>query len=337
MGLKPEFRLTANNADITATIKARLSSLRLTDAAGLEADHLEITLADHDDKNPLELPAEGAELELWLGYDGKTEKMGLFIVDKVRLQGPPDSMVISAKASVQATSESGAGNTRQLLTTQKSRSWDAGTALGAMVQKIAEEHGLKPAVADSLASVALPHVDQVNESDMALLTRLAKDYGAIAKPAGGNLVLAPRAQSKTVSGQALPVIELDRKDLTNYSAEISSRTKVGTVTAGWQDVDGAELRLVSVGEGEPVHRVRHPFKDATGAEKAARAQFQRMQRAAKTLTLTTPGNPALIAEAQIYLTGCRAAINGFWVITRVTHNFNKTNYSCNAACENPYQ
>ena len=245
--------------------------------------------------------------------------------------------MISAKASVQATSQSGAGNTRQLLTTQKSRSWEAGLAFGDMARTIAEEHGLAPAVSADLASIALPHVDQVNESDMALLTRLAKDYGAIAKPAGGNLVIAPRGQSKTVSGQDLPVIELSRKDLTSYSAEISNRTKVGTVTAGWQDNAAAELQLVSVGEGEPVHRIRHTLKDADGAKKAAQSQFQRMQRATKTASLTLPGNPSLIAEARLYLTGCRPGLNGLWVITRVTHNFSKTNYSCNTSCENPYQ
>ncbi|WP_198287458.1 hypothetical protein [Photobacterium marinum] len=37
----------------------------------------------------------------------------------------------------------------------------------------------------NMVSVRIDHVDQVSESDMNLLTRLAKRYGAVSKPANG--------------------------------------------------------------------------------------------------------------------------------------------------------
>ena len=58
--------------------------------------------------------------------------------------------------------------------TQKTRSWPVNTTIGAMVSKMAGEHGMTPATSPELANVQLPHIDQSAESDINLLVRLAK-------------------------------------------------------------------------------------------------------------------------------------------------------------------
>ncbi len=200
MGVKPAFRVIANNADITETVRKRLRQIRVTDETGVTSDTLEITLADHDPADRLRLPPTGAELEVFLGYDDHVRRMGLFVVDEIELSGPPSEMVIRARAAPYEASKGG----RIDLQTQKTRSWPAGTTLGAMVRKIAGEHRMTPAVAVKLGAIALPHVDQTGESDMNLLHRIAKRYDAVAKPAGGRLVVVPRGEGGGGGGPPPP-------------------------------------------------------------------------------------------------------------------------------------
>ncbi|NKD93131.1 phage late control D family protein [Haematospirillum jordaniae] len=333
MGIKPGFQIRANDADITAGIRSHLVSFRLTDEAGLQSDTLELMLADPNDRKPLALPAAGTELCVALGYDNALRKMGLFIVDELEVSGPPDRITVKAKASVQAASTSEAGSRRPMLTTQKNRSWAAGTTLGDMVQVIAQEHGLKAAVAPALAATSLPHVDQANESDMALLTRLSKDYDALAKPAGGHLVIAKRGESKTTTGKPLPVVAVARSEITQYRVTITKRQPVGQVITQWNDLDAGMVREVVAGQGEPVARIRHPFADAAGAKQAAVAELEKRARAEKQLSLTLPGNPTLIAEARVELKGFRSSANGLWLITRAEHSLSRSGYTTTLTCE----
>ena len=274
MGVRPDFRLFADAIDISLTIQSRFSSLTLTDEAGLESDTLELVLTDNDPLNPLMLPPTGAELELWLGYDGELARMGLFVVDEIELSGPPDAMRITARAAPQEKSSGG----KSSLLSQKTRSFVLGTLLGEIAKVIAAEHGLELKADDALAQIALPHIDQVNESDINLLTRIIKPYDAMVKPAGGFLVLAKRGESKAVSGAALLPVLLGPNDVTTWSATLSRRTPAASVVANWRDIESAEDQEVRVGEGEPEMRLRHPYPDAASALSAAQTALDQGQR-----------------------------------------------------------
>ena len=156
------------------------------------------------------------ELEILLGYkETGLVRMGAFKVDGVSVTGPPDGVSVTARA---ADMKSG-------LKARRTRSWD-GTTLGDMVRTVAQEHGYGARVNADLDRVNLPHVDQTEESDMQLLTRLAKDNGAVFKPAGGNLVLAPRGEAKSASGAAMPSVQLARKDLVSWTMQAADRGQV---------------------------------------------------------------------------------------------------------------
>ncbi|MDT9105882.1 late control protein, partial [Escherichia coli] len=116
---RPNFKLLANDKNITDTILDRFVSLRYTDEAGLESDMLEIVLADHIPEKPIQVPPTGAELQLFLGYDNDSVRIGLFIVDELELAGWPGEMTIRARAAPYDKSKGGKFN----LQTQKVRSW----------------------------------------------------------------------------------------------------------------------------------------------------------------------------------------------------------------------
>lgn len=332
MGVTPGFKLVANDADITATISERFSSLRLTDETGITADTLEIVLADTMPDKPIKVPPTGAELELWLGFDGDLQRKGLFVVDEIVLEGWPSTMTLCARAAIYEGTPKGKAD----LQTQKTRSWPKGTTIGAMVAKMAGEHGMQAAVSASLADITLPHVDQTAESDISFLVRLARRYDAIAKPAGGKLVFAARGEGKSVSGADLPRITLQPGDVGRYRMRLSTRESPGTVVAFYRLNGEGKRHEVTVGDGDPVRRIRWQYPDQSSARAAALAEFARRQRGEESLMLELGGRADLQAEGILTLDGFRDGVGGDWLAMRVEHELSKgTGYVCRIEAERP--
>ncbi len=331
MGLTPEYRLLANQKDITAIIRERLMSLRYTDEAGMDSDVLEITLADHDPSKPIQIPPTGAELELFLGYDGKTARIGLFVCDELELAGWPGEMTLRARAAPFEATKNG----KTYLQTQKTRSWKRATRFGDMVRKIAAEHGLIPAVADSLSGISLPHIDQADESDINFLSRIAKKYDAVVKPAAGKLIVAKVGSAKTVTGQNLPVVKLTPVDVTNWRVVMSKRETAGTVVAYWHWVRSARRKAVRVGSGEPVRRLKMYYPTREMALAAARSELDRRARRTVTLSVKLPGRTDLVAEGRVIMSGFRDGVDGEWSITRAGHNLDDNGYTTTIEAEQP--
>lgn len=342
MGLReydPGYRVTANDEDITRALSRRLVSMTVKDKAGNESDSLSVTLADHDPRQPIALPPVGAELRAWIGYGDSATMMGVYVVDSLELSWPPNSLKITAKAAPMADSQSGKGSRRPMMQTKKTRSWDAGTLLGELARKIASEHDLSASVGSDMADIELSHIDQVNESSMNLLTRLAKQYDGIAKPAGGSLILTRRGESKTASGGAsLPTVKVTPGMVTSGKMKLSKREDSGSVVATWRDTDAAETIEVTEGDGDPVERLRQTYASESEAKAAARAALRQAGRGEQTLSLTMPGNTSLMAEGRLSLSGTFAAgADGEWLITEVTHSIAAAGYSSKVKAELPGQ
>lgn len=331
--ITPQYQVIANDGDITDKIAGRLIDLSLTDEAGTKSDTLEIRLADHDPANPIQIPKAGAELRVSLGYaETGMRAMGLFIADEFELSGWPGELVIRARAAVNEQTPKG----KTGIQSQKTRSWPSGTTLGSMTRKIATDNGLQAVVAQSLASIELPHVDQTDESDINLLIRMARKYDAIAKPAGGKLVLAKRGESKAASGQAIPAVTIDASQVTSWRLVIAKKEKAGRVIAYWHDMGAAERKGETVGSGDPVVRLRHTYPSQAQAKQAAQAHRNSRARGEQKLTLTMPGDSSLTAEARLTLTGFRDGVNGEWLVTSVVHGFSPSSgYSCTVDAEHP--
>lgn len=331
LNIRPEYRLLANKADITATIADRLKTLRFTDEAGLDSDVLEINLADHDPANPIQMPPTGAELELFLGYDGAAQRIGMFMCDEVELAGYPGEMTIRARAAPFDASKTGKAN----LQTQKTRSWDKGTKLGAMVKKIAKEHGMEAALDDKLAAIVLPHIDQADESDLHFLVRITRKYDAVVKPANGKLILAKVGAAKTVSGQSLPTVKLAPDDVSRWRVVMSKRETAGMVVAYWHAVKSAKRNEVKVGTGEPVNRLKMYYPTQEMALAAARSELDRRERRKVTVSITMPGRIDLVAEGRVVLAGFREGVDGEWSITRAEHMLDGNGYTTTIEAEQP--
>ena len=162
--MTPQFRIQVEGqGDVTAQIRERLMNLRVRDEEGYGSDVVEIRLDDRSGE--MEVPRRGVALEVELGYEASGRvSMGRYVVDWIELSGPPEMLTVRARAADMRT------GAKQ----RKTRSWDQVT-IGDLVATIAREHDLEPRVARGLAGIVLPHVDQTDESDLHLLTRLGRE------------------------------------------------------------------------------------------------------------------------------------------------------------------
>jgi uncharacterized protein len=328
----PDYKIEANSKDVTAAIRSRLISASIADHEGLQSDTFEMMLDDRD--NAVELPATGAELKVWLGYrETGLELMGLYIFDEADLDGPPDTLTLNAKAAHVGNSETLKGF-KAALKEHKTRSWHE-TTLGDLVATIAAESGYEPQVFPDLGNEVIAHIDQTAESDMNLLTRLASERNAVAKPSGGSLVFVPRGRSKSASGRTLSPVTLAREDLTRWGMTIADREAYGSVEAAWQDLDGGDQVIVTAGDAPPVKKLRGTFATADEAGRAAQAELERIQRGKSAPTFTLPGRPLLAAECSVVISGLRKELCGTWSVKKATHSFSNSGYSTTIDCEVP--
>lgn len=332
--MTPAFRITVDGRqDVTKAIRERLLTLRISDQEGYESDEVEISLDDRDGE--IELPRRGAELRVELGYDAvpETEQrhglkpgrvlMGRFTVDEVEISGPPATLTIRGKAA----------DMRAELKARKTRAWHQ-VSLGDVVSTIAGEHGLAPAVARDLARIELPHVDQTDESDLHLLTRLADRYDATAKPGNGRLVFARRAAGRSASNRPLDVVRIEREQARNYRVVLADRPRYQSVRAYWWDAAAGERVAVTAGDSEPAYALRDNHADEAQARAAAQARLDALRREAASLTLRlAPGRPTVTADSPLELVGFRGGVNGRWIATRVRHELTGGGYLTQAEAE----
>lgn len=323
----PTCRLVVNGTDITSRIVGgrvpRLISIELTDNRGLEADQLDINLSDHD--GLLAIPPRGATLRLWLGWSdtGLVDK-GTYTVDETEHSGAPDTLSIRARSA----------DLRGGLKVKKERSWSTAT-LGTVIGAIASAHGLAPVVSAVLAGIELLQVDQANESDANLLSRLGREHDAIATVKAGRLLFMPTGKATTASGLALPHVTLTRADGDQHRYLQADRDAYTGVKAYYYDVNSADKKEAIAGAGDNLKELRHSYTDRASALQAARAEWSRLQRGTATLSYTlAKGRPELIPDQTYSLTGIKAEIAEIiWLGGNIRHSFTPDSYTTSLELE----
>jgi hypothetical protein len=314
---KPICRLLVDGNDITNAIEKRLVSIELTDNRGMEADQLDIQLSDHD--GLLAIPPRGAVLRLWLGWSdtGLVDK-GSYTVDETEHSGAPDVLNIRARSA----------DLRGGFKAKRERSWHA-TTLGAVVAAIAAAHGLIPVISAALSAIELLHLDQANESDANLLSRLGQQHDAISNIKAGRLLFMPTGKSTTASGLALPHVTFTRADGDQHRFLQADRDSYTGAKAYYYEVNSAEKKEAIAGSGDNIKELRHTYTDRSSALRAARAEWQRLQRGTATLSYTlAKGRPELTPDQTYSLTGIKAEIAAIvWLGGNIRHSFTPDSYT----------
>lgn len=327
--MKPAFSITADSKDVTARLRGNLKSLRLTDKVGLEADELELTLADHD--GGLILPRRGVILGLAIGWSGgpRIDK-GTFSVDEIGHSGPPDVVTIRARSVA----------FQGPIKCQREQAYDA-TTLGDILTTLAARNNLVPAIENRLAQTPIPHIDQTNESDANFLTRLGQDYDAIATISDGRLLFIPAGHPSSLGGAPLPTVVMTRAETDTHTFSITDRGGSHSgVRAKWRRIGSGETRYAIAGEtedgkAEGLKTLKRDYPSQIEAQAAADAEFKRLQRGQTEIGLTLPvGRPEIIPNLPLRLQGWRPEIdNEKWLTGEVTHQIDDSGFTTAVAAQ----
>ncbi|EGX5145569.1 phage late control D family protein [Salmonella enterica] len=334
----PAFSITIEGKDVTTVMDTRLMSLTLTDNRGFEADQLDLELDDAD--GLIALPRRGAVIQLALGWKGQPLfPKGAFTVDEIEHSGAPDRLTIRARSA----------DFRETLNTRREKSWHQ-TTVGEVVKEIAARHNLKVALGKDLTDKALDHMDQTNESDANFLMKLARQYGAIASVKDGNLLFIRQGQGRTASGKPLPVITITRKAGDGHRFTLADRGAYIGVIASWlhtreprkKETTSVKRRRKKtttpkepeakqgdylVGTDENVLVLNRTYANRSNAERAAKMQWERLQRGVASFSLQlAEGRAELYTEMPVKVTGFKQPIDDAeWTITTLTHSVSPDN------------
>lgn len=335
----PDYSITVDGIDKSGGIKKRLMSLTLTDNRGFEADQLDIELDDSDGK--LVLPRRGAKIAVALGWQGAALiGKGIFTVDEIEHSGAPDRLTIRARSA----------DFRETLNIRRDQSYHK-TTIGGIIKIIAERNKLTPTLNKAISDLTVEHIDQTNESDGNFITRLAKQYGAIAAVKNGNLLFIKQGQAKTASGKPIPVITIIRGLGDGHQFSMADRGAYTGVVANWLNTRTTEKPVVKVkrktartakpkqpeekqgeyliGTDENVLTLRTTYASKHNAQRAAKSNWERLQRgAAKFSIQLAKGRADLYPEVPVKVIGFKKQIDeADWTLATVTHSVSDTGFT----------
>ncbi|EHM42977.1 contractile injection system protein, VgrG/Pvc8 family [Hafnia alvei] len=331
---RPEFSVTAEGKDISKALRQCLQELTLTDNGGAtgKADELQITLLSET----LPLPSKGARLQLGLGFNGNLVDKGWFVVSGVSSSGPPRKVVIYATAApMNAQKQSGD------VQNQKTRSWDNLT-LGDIVKTVATDNGLIPKVADKLAAIAVPHLDQVSESDANLLTRLARSHNAVSKPSGGYWLFLEQGAALTASGKTLADVTIVPREVSNWTYSEGQRgsttgkpssggkEKKGKIGVKYYDEDTGQTKVVQTEHDGPDLENPYTQSHKAQADQQAKAKKTQAKRNERRMNITAPCRPQhlpLTAEARVTTQGFGQREDRSWLIESMVYSLSAMGFS----------
>ena len=298
-------------------IRERLTHLVALDRSGFAGDTLMLKL----DAEDLAVPRRGVPIECEIGYEETgTWSLGSFVVENVKLKGPPTTFVVTCVSYPQGESA-----IASLQTTKEERSWQsyavAGTTFGEVVGKVCSDVGLSAQVDGRLSAIEMPYVRQSNESDAAFLHRLTVERNGIVKINGDVVVFETRDQRRLGS-----IVVALNESVMDFSFDLNERYNIRSVRAKYQDMEAGEIRSVTIGEGKGVKVMSNAFPDLVSAQDAAESLLKHYQRNFVSGTLKMPTEPGLLAEKLVNLTGFPGGedTNNQFVVVLAKHTYLRT-------------
>lgn len=296
---------------------SRMMQLEICDNAGYSSDTLRITLNTESFTHNIQ---KGHVLRALLGYKESESlyDMGAYTIAKLKPLYFPNRIEVLATANalhINAPSKA-----------RRSESY-SGLTLMAIVTKLAGRMGLKAKVHTTLANEVFVHIDQKNESDLSFCQRLASYNDAVVKAYDGDLIFAPRGQLKNQSGEDMEPIELLLADsnatapfnaLKSLELQLPEREQFMGVESHYYDDEKAEAIAVKVGS-EPRAILPGRYTNESEATKAAKSELSRIKRQSLNFSFSVPGNPELMAERLISITGAGNLADGLASCDTIRH------------------
>ncbi|GAB6045067.1 phage late control D family protein [Caminibacter profundus] len=296
------FKIIANNKDITETIQKNLISLSLIDEVGISAD--EITLKV---RNDFKRPSYGDELKVWI----QDKYYGIYIVQT------------TTKTQSDLTIKATATNFTNSLKKKYNRSFE-NIKVCELISKLAAENNLK---SKCDIDFTFKHLAQTNESDLNLLTRLAKQLNAQFNIKNDTIIFIKTKQEN----ESLPKFEVDIKEVISYSIKYNAKTMYKSVKAIYHDTKENKQKEITYLSGEPQYIFQDSFKSEAEAYKTAKSYYEMLNKGIITGNLTIVGKE--IRAGGILVLTSFGEDDGEYSIKKVTHNLSGGGYTCRVEFE----
>lgn len=312
----PILQIAINGQDVSSRIKGRVLEGSVTRHDGEKADAFALTLSNYD--GMLAKPKRGATLTVALGFVefGGAVDRGSYIIQEVEKLGPEAVFHVSGQSA----------DLKKTLKTQKNRSWTAPKTLGDVLKQIASDNGLTPAIDAGLAAVKIDKIiAQTGESDMHLVMRLARRYGAIGKFAQAKLVFVPRGAGTNASGAAMSAGTYRPTDFAGFRISDRDRNYRGKSRCRAWDRSKAKGKVYEDSAGDDGPDYEHPetFGSPTEAKAAAKGRAKQFAREKKHFEgeLREPA-PVPNPGASMTTAGFGDDDDQDWVVKTVVDSFN---------------
>lgn len=216
---KIKVEITIAGANVTANVSPYLSRISYADRVEAESDSIDLVFDDVAKLWQTDwYPQQGDALTVKMGYVGDLLDCGVFEIDEIQFDTPPDTLTVRALAA--AISKS--------LRTKNSKAFEKQTLLR-IAQYFADKHGLKiVGSATALNEVEIERKTQENQTDLGFLSTLAKEFGFLFSVRGGQLIFMDVAE---LEGKT-PVMEITPEMLSKCSLkDKTAQTYGGAVIA----------------------------------------------------------------------------------------------------------
>ncbi|NGZ18013.1 hypothetical protein G6Z94_11750 [Vibrio aestuarianus] len=267
------------------SLMSNLEHWSMTDESGASADRLSLTVLGEELKAP---PANGGDkYQLTIGG----EQRGEFEVSTIKLKLNPRKWVIQlSPAKFQRKDPTGWREKRK-------RSFPPATVKD-LVTALMERHGYAVRVDKDLANLPTAHLNQSEETDKAFLSRVAKDYDAVAKPINNLFIFGKKGSVKALSGSPRGRITIKPIDIVKPTGEINfpSAEVYKGVKVKWRETESG-LNGQAVLGSEPFKLLETPYKNLEEATKKAEAELKRVTRNSQTFTASLHWKAGLFAES----------------------------------------
>lgn len=314
---KPIVEIIYEGTNITTDIKPYIISVTYTDYEQGQSDELLIKLDDKDAKwQSVWYPQKGDKIQAKMGYAGNLLDCGLFEVDEVDYDIPPDVITIAALAT----------NITKSLREKQTIAYENRTLVD-IAKEIGQRQGFT--VIGTEGFVKIGRVTQKLQHDLTFLTKLAHQYGYVFKIANNKLVFYKIESLESVNS----ILILNKEELTSANLKDKTSETYSACRVSYYNNKDKKLHTAFVkgdkGLKNDTLKITERCENKEQAVLKAQAALKNKNCKAVEGTITFPGKINAIAGVNVELKKINR-FSGKYHITQSTHTVSRENYSTSA-------
>lgn len=324
---RPVFVIRYEQKDITNDLTPYVRAVTYADYLSGQSDTLEVELEDADGRwIDAWYPGKGDTLSADIGYDNAPLlPCGSFEIDEIEFSFPPSVVVIKALST----------GVKKSVRTHQGRAYE-NTTLAAIAQRLAKRNRLT--LIGKIREIRIDRVTQYMETDVAFLTRLAREFGYAFKIAGSKLVFSELAELRSTDA----AVVLTLQDLSQLNLRDKIKDVVQEVKQKYHNPKTKKLEVYGVKDGQvqvvgqsdakgkdsgqQVSADTHKMSARSGSKATAQVKAQaaldasNLQQTAG--SMATMGNTKLVAGNTVDLQRC-GKLGGKYLIESARHRMER--------------